>query len=51
MLDKHQKKVYSLIGGIAGLVVGFWFIFIIKNNLGFIPAFLGALLLILKRKD
>ena len=40
---KWNKK---LIGGIAGLVLGFWMIFVLKQNLGFVPAILGALLLI-----
>ncbi len=49
MLNNKQKRVYSFIGGIAGLVVGFWFIFINKNNIGFIPTILGALLLLIRR--
>ena len=49
-LTKKQKSQRSLIGGIAGLVIGFWLIFITKSNLGFVPAILGTLLLVLKRK-
>lgn len=45
----QNKKRRSLVGGIMGLAVGFWMIFIMKDNLGFLPAILGAILLIMKR--
>lgn len=42
-----KKKInISLLGGIAGLVLGFWMIFITNDNFGFLPALAGALLLI-----
>lgn len=40
-----QKSRRALIGGIAGLIIGFWVLFITKSNLGFIPSILGCLLL------
>jgi membrane-bound ClpP family serine protease len=49
--EKYFKKNWSLIGGIAGLVLGFYLIFIIKNNWGFVFTIMGALLLIIKRND
>ena len=44
-----KKKSLQLIGGISGLIIGAWIIFITKSNLGFIPAIMGVLLLILKK--
>lgn len=49
-LTFQQKSRRSLIGGIGGLIIGFWVIFVTKSSLGFIPAILGMLLLILHRK-
>lgn len=46
-LTKKQKQQRALIAGIAGLIIGFWMLFVFKNNWGFIPAILGSLLLIL----
>lgn len=51
ILSAEQKNKWSLIGGISGLLVGFWLIFINKNNLGFVPGILGALLLIIRRNN
>ena len=48
-LTLDQKRKWSLIGGIAGLITGFGIIFLFKNNLGFVPAIMGALLLVIKR--
>jgi 4-amino-4-deoxy-L-arabinose transferase-like glycosyltransferase len=48
---KSIRERRALWGGIAGLVLGFWMIFITKTNLGFIPAFLGIVLLIWGRKN
>ena len=44
-----DKRRRALIGGIMGLSVGFWMIFIVKDNFGFLPAILGSLLLLLRR--
>lgn len=46
---KDRKKFWSFIGGISGLLVGGFMIFYYKDNLGFIPAILGASLLIFRR--
>jgi len=48
-MKKKQRKFWSFIGGIAGLITGGWMIFIAKDNLGFLPSILGAILLIWKR--
>lgn len=50
-LTKNQRKRWSLIGGVSGLITGFGMIFLFKNNLGFIPAILGALLLVVRRNN
>lgn len=48
-LNKKQKAKRSLIGGIMGLIIGFYMLFIIQTNLGLIPAILGVILLIIPR--
>lgn len=50
-LSTSQKKKWSLIGGIAGLITGFGMIFFFRNNWGFIPGIMGALLLIVERDN
>lgn len=50
MTTKEQRKKTAFYGGIAGLVIGFWMIFIAKDNFGFLPAVLGVILLIYGRK-
>lgn len=50
-LTLDQKRKWSLIGGISGLIVGFYMLFIIKNMWGFVPAIMGALLLVVKRNN
>jgi len=48
---KEQKEKYALIGGIAGLLVGFWMIFFTASKYwGFIPSIMGAILLIFGRR-
>lgn len=47
--NKSIKKRLSLWGGIAGLTVGAWLIFISGDNNGFFFAAFGALLLIRSR--
>lgn len=46
ILGFKTRQGRALIGGVLGLIVGFWMIFIVKDNLGFIPGILGALLLV-----
>lgn len=41
---KHREKV-AFLGGISFLALGFWMIFIAKDNLGFIPGILGSFLI------
>lgn len=48
-LTEEQKDRRRLWGGISGLVIGFWMLFITRTYWGFVPAIMGALLLILKR--
>lgn len=48
-LSNLSKKRKSLIVGIFGLLIGGYMIFIWKDNLGFIPAIIGAFLLVWKR--
>ncbi|MBU0893870.1 MAG: hypothetical protein KKB88_00335 [Nanoarchaeota archaeon] len=50
MINKSQKKTLSLIAGISGLIVGFWMIFVTKNNFGFIPSIIGTILLLWGRE-
>lgn len=50
MVKKMNKKKQSLIGGVAGLLVGAWMLFYLKDMLGFIPAGLGIILLIYNRR-
>lgn len=48
-MRKKQKKFWSFVGGISGLIIGGYMIFYVKDNLGFLPALLGVILLIWKR--
>lgn len=44
-LTKKQKKIYSLIGGISGLIVGGWIIFYLKDMRGFIITIASLILI------
>jgi len=46
MSNKQRKQRVAFFGGLAFLVVGFWMLFIAKDNLGFLPGILGALLIL-----
>jgi len=50
-LTLDQKRKWSLIGGVCGFISGFYLIFITKNNLGFLLAIMGAILLIFGRRN
>lgn len=41
-----QKKVRAFYSGLGLLLIGFYFIFIKHQNTGFIPAILGAILML-----
>lgn len=43
MVKRKQKNAFY--AGILFMAVGFWMIFVVQDNLGFIPSILGALLL------
>ena len=45
-LTQIQKRKRAVIGGMFGLIVGGWMIFAMKDNLGFIIAGIGLILLI-----
>ncbi len=46
-----EKNRYALIGGVSGLVLGFWMIFFTSSRFfGFVPAIMGAILLIWGKK-
>ena len=45
-LTKRQKERSAFFGGLAFVIVGFWMIFIAKDNLGFLPAILGTILML-----
>ncbi len=42
---KERKQRVAFFGGISFLALGFWMIFIAKDNLGFIPGIIGTLLI------
>lgn len=42
---QRQRDSRALMGGIAGILIGGWVLFIAKDKLGFIPSFLGIILL------
>ena len=50
-LTLDQKRKWSLIGGIAGLITGFGLIFFFKNNWGILWGLIGALLLVIRRNN
>jgi len=43
---KGNKQKTAVIAGLLFLVIGFWMIFTAKDNLGFLPAILGSLLVL-----
>lgn len=45
---KEQRARKFFLVGLLFLAIAFWMIFISKDNLGFIPGFLGALLVLWK---
>lgn len=49
-MNKKRKQFWRLVGGISGLIVGGGMIFVYKDNLGFIPAILGVILLLYNGK-
>jgi len=48
-MEKSKKQFWSFLGGIMGLITGGYMIFYSKDNWGFLPAILGALMLIWRR--
>jgi len=50
-MNKQQKKKWSFLGGVAGLVLGAYLLFALKNIWGLVFTIMGALLLIIKRND
>lgn len=48
-LNKQQRQKWRFWGGVAGFISGAWMIFYLKDNLGFLPAILGTLLLLWER--
>lgn len=43
--SKEEKKRIAFFSGLLFLILGFWMIFIAKDNLGFIPGIIGSLLM------
>lgn len=50
-LTLKQKKRWALAGGVSGFIIGGWMLFITKTFWGFVPAILGATLLIFGRRS
>lgn len=46
----RDKKRRAFIGGVSALIVGAWMIFVSKDNLGFIPALLGIIIILFGNK-
>ena len=47
-ITTEQKKVKSFYAGLGLLILGFYIIFIRKDNLGFIPSIIGSILILWK---
>lgn len=50
VVENKKKRFWIFIGSVAGIIVGSWMIFYLKNNWGFLPAIIGFLSLIWGRK-
>lgn len=43
--SRLRKKRTAFLGGLAFVILGFWMIFVAKDNLGFLPGIIGTMLI------